>query len=419
MSQSDLDHMIRNRLHAYKTLRVDDGISGADMNRPGFQAAVRDIESNPRIKWVLSYRRDRLARPEDALRMATIECDIRKRGVTFVFNNGEAGPIDASNPDLGVMITLVAEYHENGEFLRKLAERVLDTQRLLACEGYSTGGSAPYGFIRVLVDAAGQVVMELVPGRRVRQQGCHVRWRAKDLAKIEVWILVLDLKHQGLGGKKIAQHLNGLGIPSPGAEIVRTDHGIRHRVSGKWCANTVLELCRNAAILGLKEYGHRSEGNHRRLGTEGHRTLVNSDRNKENRAKVIRNDSSLVVRKKTGFESLYDEGKWQKIQQDTAERGKSQRGIPRTSDPAKYPLACRVVDMTDGCGSIMYGHQSGQRRLYTCGRYMRTAGSECDNNSVDAEALLQLTLLTLKQLVNQFDSLKKIRKLLEERVLAE
>ena len=418
-SQADLAYMVQDRISSYKSLRIDDGISGADMGRPGFQAVLRDIRSNPKILQVFSYRRDRLARPEDALQMATIECDIRKNGVTFVFNNGDSGPMDASNPDLGELMKLVVEYHQNGEDLRKLAERVLDTQRLLARDGYSTGGNAPFGFVRVLVDATGTEVMELVPGRRVRQQGCHVRWRAKDRDKIAVWILILDLKHKGLGGKRIAQRLNGLGIPSPGAGRTRTDHGVPHHVSGKWCQGSVLELCRNSAILGIKEYGNRSEGTHRRLGVDGHRTLTSTDRNQNNRAKVIRNESSLVVRIPTGSEPLYDVDKWNEIQQTTDERGKNQRGVPRSSDPAKYPLSCRVLDLADCCGSIMYGHQSGKRRLYTCGRYMRTSGSECHNNSVDAEALLRLTLLTLKQQINQYGQLNQIRHLLEERAKAE
>ena len=31
--------------------------------------------------------------------------------------------------------------------------------------------------------------------------------------------------------------------------------------------------------------------------------------------------------------------------------GQAQRGIPRASDPSKYPLSCAVFDLTDGCGS--------------------------------------------------------------------
>ena len=178
-SQADLDYMIRNRVSSHKSLRIDDGISGAELDRPGFQAVLHDVTTSTRISHVLAHRRDRLARPEDALKMATIERDIRHQGVTFVFSNGIGGPMDANNPDLGDVLMLVVEYSQNGEELRKTAERVLDAQRFLADCGHSTGGDAPYGFVRVLVDAAGKEIEVLTPGRRVREPGCHVRWRLR------------------------------------------------------------------------------------------------------------------------------------------------------------------------------------------------------------------------------------------------
>jgi Recombinase len=155
--------------------------------------------------------------------------------------------------------------------LRKTAEQVLDAQRFLADSGHSTGGDAPYGFVRVLVDAAGNEIEVLTPGRRVRAPGCHVRWRAHDPDKLQVWLLILDLKHREWGAKRIARYLNDLGIPSSSAGRTRRDHGTTHLVSSKWNARTVLELCRNHTILGLKEYGRRSEGRHRRLAPDGHR----------------------------------------------------------------------------------------------------------------------------------------------------
>lgn len=94
------------------------------------------------------------------------------------------------------------------------------------------------------------------------------------------------------------------------------------------------------------------------------------------------------------------------------ERGHNQRGLARIKDPARYPLACRVVDMTDGCGSILYARTSQGRPLYTCGRYMRTAAAECHNNNIDAEALLRFTLKTLNQLVAQHGKRDKLRQLL-------
>src|SRR5204862_203149 len=147
-------------------------------------------------------------------------------------------------------VAMMLGYYASGDFLRQHAERIISAQRLLAEEGYRTGGDPPYGFGRVLVDATGRVVQELPRGFVARQAGCHVRIAPRDAAKMKVWLYILELKLQGWGFKRIAAHMNALGIPSPGAGRSRTDHGVRHLVSGKWCPNTVKELCRNQAILG-------------------------------------------------------------------------------------------------------------------------------------------------------------------------
>lgn len=76
-------------------------------------------------------------------------------------------------------------------------------------------------------------------------------------------------------------------------------------------------------------------------------------------------------------------------------RGDSQRGLRRAKDPSRYPLACRVIDMTDRCGSVMYGRPNGERSMYSCGRYMRTR--ECSNNTVDADAMYLSTGDDLKR----------------------
>ena len=40
----------------------------------------------------------------------------------------------------------------------------------------------------------------------------------------------------------------------------------------------------------------------------------------------------------------------------------------------------------------MYGVTSGRRPVYRCGQYMRTAGSECPQNTTDGETLLGFVL---------------------------
>ena len=267
---------------------------------------------------------------------------------------------------------LLLAYYQGGEELRKHAKRILGAQKKLAEGGYRVGGNAPYGFVRVLVDAAGNVLEELPPGKRVRQQGCHVRVRPKFLDKIANWLQILDWKAQGWGSKRIAKELNDRGIPSPDAGRTRTDHGVKHLVPGKWSDSTVADLCRNAIILGVQEYGKRSGGSIRRLGKDGPRLLnEEKDRSPKGKPRCITNDPSLRIVKEVG-NSEYDLEKWQGIQRQMDERSQNQRGVPRSKDPARYPLAGRLVDLTDGCGSFLYGRMTHNRARYTCGRYMRT-----------------------------------------------
>ncbi len=179
------------------------------------------------------------------------------------------------------------------------------------------------------MDAAGTVVQELPAGMTARQPGCHVRLILKDPQKIGVWLLILEQRERGWGYKRIAQHLNALGIPSPGAGSLRTDHGVKHAVTGRWCANTIKELCNNKAILGVQDYGRRSEGTYRRLGDAGPRPLTDADRDADERPKVVMNDPSLRIARPLGIEPLWEEARWRRGQELAESRGASQRGVPR------------------------------------------------------------------------------------------
>jgi hypothetical protein len=61
----------------------------------------------------------------------------------------------------------------------------------------------------------------------------------------------------------------------------------------------------------------------------------------------------------------------------------------------------------------------GERRVHSCGKYMKSAGAECNNNTVDAEALLRLTLRTCKQLLIQHGRFDELCKRIEQLAQAE
>jgi DNA invertase Pin-like site-specific DNA recombinase len=222
----DLDHMLAHGLQHFKHIYLDDGISGSNVNRPGFIAFRQEALANPAISHLFIHLSDRFARPEQAVQAMQMEIDLVMAGLTLVFANRVSEPRERGVHHFDRDILLLYEYTQNGEFLVKLATRVVQTQLHLARQGYRTGGCAPYGFIRVLVDGQGNEIQELPAGTTMRREGCHVILKPHDMAKIQTWLLILHLygeKHWGL--LRIAHYLNALASISTEARFPTISFG--------------------------------------------------------------------------------------------------------------------------------------------------------------------------------------------------
>ncbi len=334
----DLQYAQANRLKKYKDIYLDDALSGDDLERPGLQSLIEDYHRDKNYSHLFTFKRDRLGRPDSALDMMVIEDRLLRAGISIIRSDGVSQPSIDGDANFGELITGCFEYQRAGQFLRDLAEQMIRTQLQLAAMGRWTGGNAPYGFVRALVNERGEILEELPRGKRVRQTGCHVLIVPKDERKIETWLYMLRLKEQGSGYKAIVRRLNELGIPSPDAGRIRTDHGVKHEVGGRWTLGTVRAVCMNRAIIGLLDYGRRSEGKHRRLGKEGPRGLEDSDRNPQNKNKPKRilNDPSLVSTSRLPSDPrFFDPSRWEAIQAETQRRSRNQCGIPRNRDPGR------------------------------------------------------------------------------------
>jgi hypothetical protein len=310
---ADLQHMLDDSLHSYKSLRLDNGITGSDPTRAGYAALNRDALSDPSISHTFILKRDRYSRPDDAVEAVQTEKRLRHAGITLVFSDKVVTPGQPGDRDSVQDIIALLDYNSAGEFCDGLAERMIVTHKALAAKGFSTGGNPPYGHVRPLFRPDGNVSQILEKGRTIRQDGYHGRWNPgkdeENRAKIKIWIYNLELSESGWGGKRIAFPLNALGIPSPCAGTVRRDGGVKHTVTGKWSQNTVLELIRNNTIAAEKSYGVRAEDKFRRLGDEGWRYLSDEDRRTTGKPKVIRNRNHLVIKADSGANPSFEESR--------------------------------------------------------------------------------------------------------------
>ena len=426
---ADVRQLIDARQNRSGDLFLDDDISGSVMDRPGLSAMLAAFRS-PDCPYaaLIAFRRDRLARPDDPIRGIEINRTIHAAGASLVFNDKMVPPPADADQRTASDILSYLEYYAGNKELTANAQRTLSAQISVARRGAWTGGRAPYGFKRVLVGPDGGIVRDLADGEIVRQPGHYVSIGVGDAEKLTIWRWILQRRLAGDGFKRIALALNDRGVPSPDAGRKRRDGGIRHEVSGKWNHTTVKNLCRNRAILGEIEFGRYSEGKFNRFGGDGQeiRTTTPDDMSEfTGRAKRIENDPSTTVIAPAAAEPQFDAEKWKSVQAVVDGRSRSQLGVRRSKDPATYPLAGRVVDLTEGCGHPMYGkvrqrqqdRQKVKVREYCCGAFMQHGkASGCYSNSVDAEKLLRAVLGVLTQQVEHLGAGDKLRRRLAERL---
>jgi hypothetical protein len=411
----DVEEMQRKKLHHQQDIYLDDAISGGDLTRPGFLKFLKDAKADPTVSHVFAFKRDRLGRPQALLEMIKLEQDLIISGVTLVTHDKTHTPEEVKANEMMYLISGLIEYQEHGKFSPRLGDRIVFVQQSMAARGLSTGGRAPYGFGRALVGPNDEFVKWLDDGENVRRAGHHVRFIPRDQAKIGIWCMMLEWRAAGESCKRIAARLNQMGVPSPDKGRTRRDHGSEYRVPGKWGPNTIRDLCANPIIAGIKEYGRRSEGRYRRVGVDGPRELEEHDLRPDGQPKLLENPLEVRVRASSGGVAAFDLERWQAIQPTKGPLVEGRRkGGRRATNPERYPLSTRVIDLTDGCGSVMHGIPYGDKLKYVCGRYCNSGYTECQHNNVDAPALAGMLVDALIELVDKAGG----REVIRERLLA-
>ena len=374
-------------------LYVDDGISGSELNRPGLDKLIADLKADRTISHVFVHKRDRLARPHCTSDGSRLEEEILELGVTIVFENEIVEPRRPGEDDTVEVVTRNIEYSRSGRYSYELSDRVLQTARVIAGDGYRLGGPAPYGFVRVLVDSSGKEIEELPPGKKVDQPGCRVRIKPKDWEKIRVWLWIIEQAEKGLGARAIANRLTAKGIPTPGAGTKRKRNGVEVPVSTAWHSETVMQLLQNPVIIGLQAYGRQSAGTHKRWSPDGPRDIddrdVSVDAEGNEQLRLIYNEPGEYVTAPAGYEPLVEPERWHRLQETLANRTNPQFRKPRSRSLDKYPLGTRVRCLEEGCGALMHGHKQHGELKYVCSRYEDSDGKECEHNTVSSERLFE------------------------------
>ncbi len=142
---------------------ADEGRSGLHLKgRDALQDMLRDVLSGESsYQAVLVYDVSRWGRFQDADESAHYEFLCRRAGVAIHY----CAELFENDGSLASTIMKNVRRAMAGEFSRDLSDKVYQAQCRLAAQGFKMGGSAPYGFRRVMLDERGAFKCELKPGQ--------------------------------------------------------------------------------------------------------------------------------------------------------------------------------------------------------------------------------------------------------------
>jgi len=207
------EYASRNSLEIIRWFE-DEGRSGRNAEeRPAFMSMINYVKNSPNSsKFVLVYDVSRWGRFENPKEATYWEIMIEKCGLKVKYVTEDY----VNNDSIGAYVTKVVKDSEASEFSKKLSKVSFRGHRHYAELGYQVGGSAKYGYKRLLVDEHGNPVKILEDGEHKALKTQHVKLVKGDPEEVATVRRIYDLyANKGYGVFRIADILNVENIPAP------------------------------------------------------------------------------------------------------------------------------------------------------------------------------------------------------------
>jgi len=299
---------------------TDDGFSGANFQRPGFQSMLADIEAGL-VGTVIVKDMSRLGRNYLQVGMYT-EMIFPQKNVRFIAINDGVDSAQGEN-DFAPLRNIFNEW-----LVRDTSKKIRAVKRSKGMSGKPVTSKPVYGY---LMDEDENFIIDEEAAPVVKQ--------------------IYSLCLAGNGPTKIARMLTEQQIPTPGTLEYRRTGSTRRYHPGyecKWAANTVVHILENREYTGC---------------------LVNFKTTTQSYkcSKIIYNSEDKQAVFENHHEIIIDRDTWERVQEL-----RKQRKRPNRYD--EVGLFSGILFCAD-CGSVMYQqrYQTDKRKqdCYICGSYKR------------------------------------------------
>lgn len=230
---------------------VDNGATGTNFHRPGFQQMLSDIEAGL-IDCVIVKDLSRLGRNSIDTGYY-IEQYFRAHQIHFIALTDQFDTADAGNLHGGIMLPLKNMINE--AYALDIGRKIKAQARQAMKDGEYIGGRAPYGY-------------------RKDPENCHKLLIDPEAAEVVFQIFQWAYEHVGLND--IARRLNEQGIQTP-SHRKRTTGEITHENlvgSGKWQTRTIAKILDSEVYTGDLVQGKTKIVDHRQVQADGDNLII-------------------------------------------------------------------------------------------------------------------------------------------------
>ena len=327
---------------------TDDGYSGANFQRPGFQAMLADIEAG-KVGTVIVKDMSRLGRNYLQVGMYT-EMIFPQKGVRFIAINDGVDSAQGEN-DFAPLRNIFNEW-----LVRDTSKKIKAVKRSKGMSGKPITSKPVYGY---LMDEDENFIIDEEAAPVVRQ--------------------IYSLCLAGNGPTKIARMLTEQQIPTPGTLEYRRTGSTRRYHPGyecKWATNTVVHLLENREYTGCLVNFKTEKPSYK---------LKHSIENPPEKQAVFENHHDPIIDRET----------WERVQEL-----RKQRKRPNRYD--EVGLFSGILFCAD-CGSVMYQqrYQTDKRKqdCYICGSYKKRT-ADCTAHFIRTDLLTAGVLSNLRKVTS-------------------
>lgn len=294
---------------------IDNGATGTNFHRAGFQQMLADIEDG-HINCVIVKDLSRLGR--NAIDTGFyIERYFQARNIRFIAVNENYDTAAPDDAHAGILIPLRNMINE--AYSLDIARKVKAAQRQMMKDGKFVGGRAPYGY-RKAPENCHKLIIDPEAAEVVRQ--------------IYEWI------HDGAGLNTVVVRLNKAGILPP-SYYKQAQGDITHEKllgNGRWQTQTLAKILHDEVYAGDMVQGHTKTVDHRQIEADA-----------DNLIAVHGTHEAIVSR------DLFDEV--QRILAAAAQASKAKATSPYTPNLLKGKVYCAC------CGGHLHRQRKKRKRL--------------------------------------------------------